>query len=58
MKEKKQYRVHVEYRGSTTIEVEADDESEAEALAISEADESLLGFLSVYGVDIEERGEG
>lgn len=50
----KRFKVHVEYRGKVTVEVEAADEKDADTKALKEADDMIGGNLSVYNVEVEE----
>lgn len=50
----KTYKVKYEYRGFVTVEVEANNESNAEMLGMAEADQYIAGNLSVYDVVVSE----
>lgn len=50
----RKYRVHITYRGTASVEVEAADQKSAEQLALAEGDQVILGNLHVYDVTIKE----
>lgn len=50
----KKYKVTYEYRGKVTVEVEAEDEKQAERFGLDEADECIAGSLMVYDTKAEE----
>lgn len=48
------FRVTVEYRATVTVEVEAENERQADTQALIEADQSIGGNLHVYNVTVKE----
>ena len=48
------YKVRYEYRGTVTVEIEAENETDAENESLQEADESIHHNLLVYSVDVRE----
>jgi hypothetical protein len=51
----KKYKVTFEYRGKVSIVVNADNEAEAEKLALPEADQLIEANLCVYDCNITEK---
>lgn len=47
------YKVKVAYRADVTVEVEAENEKEAHDKGLVEADESLLGNIRVYDMEVK-----
>jgi hypothetical protein len=47
------YKVTYEYRGKVTIEVEADNEKDAENKGLPDADEAIAGNLQLYDVSVK-----
>lgn len=54
MKERKKYKVTYEYRGKITVEIEAENEEQADIIGLKEADEHINGCLTVYDSHAEE----
>lgn len=48
------YKLIYEYRARVPVEVEADSEEEAQEKGLSDADDYLQGYLSVYGIEVKE----
>lgn len=48
------YKVTYEYRGTVTVDVEADNEGKAEDAGMQEADEAISRNLSLYDVEVRE----
>lgn len=48
------YSVTYEYRGKVTVEVEAENEKEAETKGLKEADFYMAGAMTVYDVTVRE----
>lgn len=51
---KKQYKVTYEYRGKVTVDVEANNEEQADIIGMEEADQLIAGALTVYDSQVRE----